>query len=695
MRSDMAFQVAGGEWQPVFQQDLRQRGLIDNWMVLSGDWEERENGICKTSHDDDGRLMLRVPVFSALDAVRVEYEARSVGAPGDLSLIVGTLTGGHKRSAFFGFGSNTNSMNRILYNGNEVARGAGTSGITPKIWHRITATREGGKLALYVDDKLLVSGRDSPYGLNGPYVMLYAWNPAEFRSIRVWRKPDPIIEALIPAQNLNAPQGVVVDSIEELKALPKYSPDHVVWLEKEAGMYLSFLRDGLASKAPIRWIPPATFDPAVPGMGLPPLPRAEHHVFYDPKPSHASIDEGGDGIYESPMHGTYNHGMRITLYKNYFLVHWSHHGKDEGGPGGRTLATVAVFNDDRTQLTWKGPDGIVELAPAPVPIRRRKREYDPDTILERAADASFVIINDRLYSFGCMKAAHGYSNLSAHHLAHDPKEPIPAKHWSDTYNKETGHTWEIYWAMGFDFVQQWEVKDNRLRPASPIYWKTPMPERIEVTPSRFKEVLPLLEPYASAIPFSDAPHQMRDDVLKGTRTVNFSRPPIRYASSEADTLTVDGTNGLAHRTHFRRPDGKWVVIRDNLKRGWCYYAALRDSEKDVYPPAHRTNLIGLAMPAAGELPDGRPWIIGNARSRKEMYITVSEDGIVFDKTWLILHNDDEPEPDSKGKKGGPQYFNYVIVGDNIWVVYSITKMKGGITRIPISSLGERTEADRE
>jgi hypothetical protein len=93
-----------------------------------------------------------------------------------------------------------------------------------------------------------------------------------------------------------------------------------------------------------------------------------------------------------------------------------------------------------------------------------------------------------------------------------------------------------------------------------------------------------------------------------------------------------------------------------------------------------------AMPVAGELPDGRPWIICNNQSRRDMYLALSNDGRTFDSTWLLMHNPRMVSDDGMHKGGGPQYFQAVTVGGNIWVVYSITKEQVGISRISISLL---------
>ena len=105
-------------------------------------------------------------------------------------------------------------------------------------------------------------------------------------------------------------------------------------------------------------------------------------------------------------------------------------------------------------------------------------------------------------------------------------------------------------------------------------------------------------------------------------------------------------------------------------------------------------MIAGANPECGELPDGRPWIIYNTfddhvydleRCRKDMMLTISKDGITFDRTWLVLRVDREPDGGIY-KMGGPQYFKSLMMGGNLWVFYSITKEKIGLTKIPLEVL---------
>ncbi len=431
---------------------------------------------------------------------------------------------------------------------------------------------------------------------------------------------------------------------------------------------------------PIRWLAPKTFAPQSPGLGLPVLPGVQHTVIYSPQACKASVDEGGKGRYESLRHGTYNHHQQIAMVQNKFIVFWTNHARDENGPGQRLLAKVGTFNADRTAIDWGGDETLVELAEPPVPVRRRSPSFQPDVIAEAFVQGNVRIINGRIYVFGLLQACHGWTDDVKYHKRLN--KPVPAEHWSDTKDQQRGFRWDMWLDLGLRFVQAWEVAGRTLRPASALYKTRDMADRIEVTPGRFKRVLQPSGRYTQMRPLSEASEQFQADVTRGT-PLTFARYP-KYAPG-TEKLAADGKNGLAHHTEFKRPDGTWVAIRDNLLNPTHYYAASKTRHDAFYPPAVRTNLFGSAMPTAGELPDGRPWIVCNNQSRQDMYLTLSKDGRVFDQTWLLLHSDRSRSDDGMFKGGGPQYFQSVTVGPNIWIVYSITKELIGVTRIPRSS----------
>jgi hypothetical protein len=372
------------------------------------------------------------------------------------------------------------------------------------------------------------------------------------------------------------------------------------------------------------------------------------------------------------------------------LVFWTNHSNDENGPGMRVLAKVGTFNADRSDLDWGGDETLVEVAPAPVPVRRRLRQHDPEIVNEHYFYAKPLLINGRLYVRGSLGAIHGYTDDGKYQCSAGAGcKPIPAEHWRDARDEKAGFIHEIYWGLGYSFVQRWKAQGRTIVPDSPIYkTRELLASPYEVTPGRFKKIAPLNEMYAQARPLSAAPQELRDDILKGKPT-NLRREP-KYVNFEASLLAADGTRGLADAAEFRRPDGKWVVLRDNRAPGAVgnrYYAALKDKPEDNYPPAILTSLAGYACPEAGELPNGWVWILGNIPPRRQFfYVTVSTNGVVFDRSRHLLSIEGEPRPDRIGGGGGPQYPHSVATGPNIWIIYSIGKTRMGVTKLPIKEL---------
>ncbi len=435
-----------------------------------------------------------------------------------------------------------------------------------------------------------------------------------------------------------------------------------------------------ANQPVINWIPPAAYDPDAPGMGFSPLVGTTHHEVYVPMPCMGNVDEGGSGEFENCDHGTYNNNPKLILYQNKLIITWTNHSIDENGPGQRILGRVATFDDDFEQIEWGGSETMVEFAPQPVPIRRRQKDHDPDLICEAYATGNLQVIKGRIYLVGKLAAVHGWTdNLKYHGFVNGP---VPAAHWSDKAAPEKGFKWDVWWDLGGEFVQEWQVFGDSMAPAGDMYLRSERKLRIEVCPGRFKDVFPVDEPYATAEPFTKAPAAMQQDLLYG-KPKKFTRTP-KYKPGTA-RLAADGLNGLGHHTEFKRPDNRWVVIRENLLNRGYYYAALKHSEWEPYPPAAPTNLPGGGMPVAGELPDGSCWIIGNSDDRKTMYITVSSNGVNFDRTWLLQYIDREGDG-GMHKFGGPQFFQAVVLGKNIWVTYSITKEQIGATQIPMQLL---------
>lgn len=439
------------------------------------------------------------------------------------------------------------------------------------------------------------------------------------------------------------------------------------------------------AKPPINWKRPDGFSTNTPHLGLPVLEGAKHSILYAPKPSLADPAEGGKGEYESLLHGTYNHHQQFLINGNKVIVYWTNHVRDENGPGQRILAKIGTIADDGT-LQWGGDETLMEIAPAPMPPRRRKFDNAGEVLDSAFLDGTFSLGSDgKMYLRGRILACDGWTDDMRYHNS-QLRQSVPAEHYRSGRDRDSGFFWDIYWSLG-SFVQQFDFVDGALVPTSPVYIiGNPVPESIEVTPGVVKTLAPLNTPYAEALPLDQAPEAIRNFITEANR----GRAPWQGHPQYDEgvfKLAANGKNGLAHMTEFQRPDGKWVVLRDNLLDHTVYYAAVRDSEKDTYPAGIRTNLFGTAMPVAGTLPDGSVWVVGSNRDRTDMFITLSPDGIHFDSTWSLIHRRAKVlEGVSKPPYGGPQYFQTITSGNSIWLVYSIGKEDIGLTEIPFTAL---------
>ena len=438
-----------------------------------------------------------------------------------------------------------------------------------------------------------------------------------------------------------------------------------------------------APEPPLVWVTPPGFDPQKPGLGMEQLPGITTVSIYDPLISNADPSMGGHRAYESVLHGTYNHHQQFVLIGDEILVFWTNHVRDENGPGQRILARTGRF-DGKGGIIWAPAEKIVEVAPPGHPPRFRSEVDDQDTVDGAFMDGTLFLADGRLFLRGRLLLCDGWTDRPEYHFP--PKtEPIPDENYSP--GKTKTHRMDCYWYFT-TFVQEWKLADGQLLPVSPLYLLNPLPTELRLTPTIVKKVAPFNEPYRSAKLLSEAPEDFQR-ALAAPPTY-FQRFP-KYASAADARVAADGKNGLAHYAEFHRPDGCWVAIRDNLLEtrtiDRTYYAAVKKADEPYFPPAELTNLFGTAMPVAGELPDGKCWVIGSDISRCNAYITWSDDGKLFDRSRLLLSLQEKVTPGlCKPAVGGAQYFQSFSRDGAIYILYSVGKEDVRMTRIPMEAL---------
>ena len=144
---------------------------------------------------------------------------------------------------------------------------------------------------------------------------------------------------------------------------------------------------------------------------------------------------------------------------------------------------------------------------------------------------------------------------------------------------------------------------------------------------------------------------------------------------------------------FYRKDGAIVMVFRDQNSSFKKLAAVSyDNGETWTQPQLIDTPDSRAKQSAGNLPDGTAFMVNNPSGNKNRFplaITLSKDGFVFDKAYLIRSGDENLQPmryDGKYKRIGYSYPKSIIWGDYLYVSYATNKEDIEITRIPLSYL---------
>lgn len=380
-----------------------------------------------------------------------------------------------------------------------------------------------------------------------------------------------------------------------------------------------------ASSCPVRWAIPRP-DPDKPNQGYPLLECVEHVELY-----HAT-----------PEHGLYCHHAHVAHHHGTFFAIWSSHPHGEDGPGQRVH--YARSKDGRQ---WT-PFGLCFPSMGPV--------CEPGTSGGRVLTANGLApIGDRVYAMGEVDEK----------FVDEPERQRAIESARGRQTRRDRFGWgRVARAMGADGS------------LGPIFWLVPDPP----------EPLPGFQAY----PASSGRLYGRVAQSIGERLAD----PLHMCAWDFRchtnwTTAADG-HELCEPTVYRRPDGLLVKLSRDLRHSRRLYAALSEDQGRAWQAAVQTAIPDSPSKSiAGTLPDGRTYLIGNqveTGRRDPLTIALSRDGVTFD--WAAAIRSGCPAVRVKGRAKGPgfQYPSAVVVGDALWVVYSIGKEDVALSRVPLASL---------
>ena len=157
------------------------------------------------------------------------------------------------------------------------------------------------------------------------------------------------------------------------------------------------------------------------------------------------------------------------------------------------------------------------------------------------------------------------------------------------------------------------------------------------------------------------------------------------------------TNGSISRelepSWYQRRDGALVMLFRDQESSFQTLAAISHDQGETW-----TTPELIAFPdsrskqSAGNLPDGSAYRVNNPvdnKSRFPLVVSVSTDGFVFEKAWLLRAGGDDLQPmryEGKYKRPSYSYPKSVVRGDYLYVGYATNKEDVQITRVPWRAL---------
>lgn len=207
--------------------------------------------------------------------------------------------------------------------------------------------------------------------------------------------------------------------------------------------------------------------------------------------------------------------------------------------------------------------------------------------------------------------------------------------------------------------------------------------------------------------FIDGPRRLKSGRLLLVGQFANKQPHLMF-SDASDGLTgwTDGKIpasdifSFPEPTWFTRRDGRVVILFRTRSGNFQLYASVsRDDGKTWSKPTETNFPDATARSFAGNLPDGTAFLINNPSQTPSSYPTVgrripltislSNDGVTFNRAFVIRGETTDMRYKGKSKLAGWQYPAALAWKGVLYVIYSINKEDVGLTRIPLDALGRK------
>ena len=354
-------------------------------------------------------------------------------------------------------------------------------------------------------------------------------------------------------------------------------------------------------------------------------------------------------LYATPETGTFNLHGYLHYYQGVLFASWDNHARDENSSGQHG---VFRYSTDEGK-TWSEQQRLFPPLANYVPASVAKVPKPFQT------SQGFAEVDGRLYGVTCVdralkKKVYRFNEVSRTRIGLLAREV-----------RVDGTLGPVFWLS-----DQYPVPESGY-PSIPAG----VPSLVAKLSAYFKEPahLPQLLFKPRQWPDSDDEHRMTE-------------PTQPWRLEDGTWVRLYRNQGTVHGT---------TRAETEASRPRRHYASFSFDNGENWTPPTRTNFPDTGARAnSGQLPNGRYYVINNplamsARQggRQMLAISLSEDGLNFDRMAVIKFAAPPQRYEGKSKgAGGYQYPHSVVVGNHLWVIYSVNKEDVEVTRIPLKEL---------
>lgn len=261
-----------------------------------------------------------------------------------------------------------------------------------------------------------------------------------------------------------------------------------------------------------------------------------------------------------------------------------------------------------------------------------------------------------------------------------------------------------WWSDGITliaYISVWTDQKNKCKEGYTAYisstdgvnWSAPKP----IVNSNEKPILGIIEQDVHALPNGRliTAFHMQPGL---TTTPFYTDDPLGVSGWNAGIMKNNSSENKCisreiEPSWFYRKDGALVMIFRDQKSTFKKMSSISlNNGKTWTTPVIVDTPDSRAKQSAGNLPNGTAFMVNNPSGSKDRFplvITLSRDGFLFDKAFLIRSGADDLQPmrfQGKYKRVGYSYPKSVVWGPYLYVGYATNKEDVELSRIPLESL---------